>query len=280
MSLRRGSAARDSVRRVRQTQGFPTWPRVLELLDRRAERRTLDELVQALRGGESRALVIHGEPGAGKTALLDYVVDHAPGCRVERIAGFQSETELPFAAVHQLCAPFLDRLERLPARQRDALRISFGLSEQRAPDRFLVGLAVLDLLSEAAEERPLVCLIDDQQWLDFASALILSFVARRLGAESLGLIFTTRVPDDHLAGLQELVIGGLPAPDAAALLDSVLPGKLDSRIRDQIVAETRGNPLALLELTHGMTPAELAFGLELPGAVPLSGEIEASFGNG
>jgi DNA-binding CsgD family transcriptional regulator/tetratricopeptide (TPR) repeat protein len=262
---------------MRLTGKPPWWPPVGELVDRRAERRTLDLLVQSVRGGDSRTLVIHGEPGIGKTALLDYLDDNAQGCRVERIAGFQSEMELPYASVQQLCAPFLDRLERLPSPQRDALETSFGLSEQPPSDRFLVGLAVLDLLADAAEEQPLLCLVDDQHWLDFASAQVLSFVARRLGSESLGIVFSTRVTNEHLAGLPELEIGGLPASEAAALLDSVLPGKLDPRVRDQIVAETRGNPLALLELTREMTPAELAFGLELPGAVPLSGKIEESF---
>jgi DNA-binding CsgD family transcriptional regulator len=266
------------LRGVRPPPVQTSWPRAVELLDRHAERRTLDGLIGALRSGESRALVVHGEPGTGKTALLNYLADHAPGCRVERIAGVQSEMELPFAGAHQLCAPLLDHLEDLPSPQREAIRTSFGLTEQPAPDSFLVGLGVLNLLSEAAQERPLVCLIDDEQWLDFASATILSFVARRLGSESLGLVFATVLPDHHLTGLPELPIGGLPAADAAALLDSVLPGKLDSRVRDRIVAETRANPLALLELTHGMTPAELAFGLELPGAAaPLTGAIEDSF---
>jgi DNA-binding CsgD family transcriptional regulator len=263
---------------VRPPQGRPSWPRLVELLDRGTERRTLDALIQAVRGGESRALVVHGEEGTGKTALLDYLVDHAPGCRVERVAGVQSEMELPFAALHQLCAPFLDHLESLPAPQRDAIRTSFGLTRDPTPDRFLVGLAVLGLLSEAAEDRPLVCLIDDEQWLDFASAQILSFVARRLGSECLALVFATRTPDDHLTGLPELPIAGLPAAEAAALLDLVLPGKLDARIRDRIVAETRANPLALLELTRGLTLADLAFGLELPGAaVPITSAIEESF---
>ena len=263
---------------VRPTRGRPSWPPILELIDRRRERRTLDTLVDALKVGESRALVVHGEPGTGKTALLDYLADHAPGCRVERIAGVQSEMELAFAAVHQLCVPLLDHLPEVPPPQRDAIRTSFGLIEQPAPDAFLVGLGVLSLLSEAAQDRPLVCLIDDEQWFDFASATILSFVARRLGSESLGLVFATRLPGNHLTGLPDLQIKGLPPADAASLLESVLPGRLDSRIRERVVAETKGNPLALLELTRGMTLAELAFGLELPGATtPLASTIEDRF---
>lgn len=237
----------------------------------------LDDLVGAVREGESRALVIHGDAGIGKTALLDDVAGRASGCRVARTAGVQSEMELPFAGLHQLCAPMLDRLDHLPAPQRDALATAFGMCEGSAADRFLVGLAVLSLLSEVAAERPLVCLVDDQQWLDFSSALVLAIAARRLGAESVGLIFATRVPSDHLAGLPELAVGGLPEADSRVLLESVLPGRLDTRVRDQIVAETRGNPLALLELPRGLTPAELAVGLELPGAVPLAGTIEESF---
>src|SRR5262245_49169261 len=171
---------------VRVPAGVPVWPRPSELRDRRAERRVLDDLVEAVRAGESRALVLLGEAGVGKTALMDYLAGHASGCRVTRTTGIQSEMELPFAGVHQLCAPMMDRLERIPAPQADALRIAFGLSTGLAADRFLVGLAVLSLLSEVAVERPLVCLVDDQQWLDWASALILAFVARRLGAESVG----------------------------------------------------------------------------------------------
>ncbi len=257
--------------------GSPVWSRPSEFRDRRAERRVLDGLVAAVRKGESRALVLHGEAGVGKTALLEYLASHAPGCRVVRTAGVQSEMELPFAGVHQLCAPMLDRLERLPVPQADALRVAFGLSVGPVADRFLAGLAVLSLLSEAAQEQPLVCLVDDQQWLDFASALVLSFAARRLGAESVALIFAARAPSQHLEGLPDLAIDGLPGADARALLNSVLPGKLDPRVRDQIVAETRGNPLALLELPRGLTPAELVVGFELPGAVPLAGTLEESF---
>jgi pimeloyl-ACP methyl ester carboxylesterase len=185
--------------------------------------------------------------------------------------------ELAYAALHQLCAPMLGRLEALPGPQHDALRIAFGMSSGQVPDRFLVGLAVLGLLSEVAGELPLVCLVDDQQWLDRASAQVLAFAARRLGAESVGLVFGARVPSGDLAGLPELVVHGLRDDDARTLLDSALPGPVDARVRDQIVAETRGNPLAILELTRGLTPAELAGGFGLPGALPLSRSIEEIF---
>ena len=247
------------------------------LTDRHAECDVLGRLVAAVRAGESRALVVHGEPGVGKTALLEYLAGQASGCRVAHAGGVQSEMELAFAVLHQLCAPMLDRLERLPAPQRDALRTAFGLSAGPAPDRFLIGLAVLGLLSEMAGERPLVCIVDDEQWLDSASAQVLAFVARRLGAESVGLVFGARVPTGDLAGLPELVIGGLREDDARALLDSALTGPLDALVRDQIVAEAHGNPLALLELPRGWTAAELAGGFGLPGAVPLAGRIEESF---
>jgi DNA-binding CsgD family transcriptional regulator len=237
----------------------------------------LDELVAAVRTGASRALVLFGEPGVGKTALLDHVASHALGCRVARTAGTQPEIELPFAGVHQLCAPMLDRLDCLPAPQSDALRIVFGLRSGPPPDRFLVGLGVLGLLSEVAEQQPLICLIDDAQWIDFATALVLPFAARRLGEESVGLVFATRVSGGSLTGLPELAIDGLREADARALLDTVLPGKVDVRVRDQIVFEARGNPLALLELPRGLTPAELAVGFELLGSVPLEGNLEESF---
>jgi DNA-binding CsgD family transcriptional regulator len=248
-----------------------------ELRGRRRECEVLDRLLDAVRAGESRALVVRGEPGVGKTALLDYLVEHASGCRVVRVAGVQSEMELAFAGLHQLCGPMLDRLQRLPARQRAALRTAFGLSSGSAPDRFLVGLAVLSLLSNVAEEDPLVCLVDDAQWLDHASAQVLGFVARRLAAESVGLVFAARVPGEELAGLPELVVEGLGEGDARALLDAVLTGPLDARVRDRIVAEAHGNPLALLELPRNLTPAELAGGFALPDALPLSGRIEERF---
>jgi len=237
----------------------------------------LDRLVEAVRAGESRALVVAGEPGVGKSALLDYVSGQASGCRVARAGGVQSEMELAFAGLHQLCAPMLNRLDRLPGPQRDALRTAFGLSAGPAPDRFFIGLAVLSLLSDVAEQRPLLCLVDDQQWLDRASAQVLAFVARRLAAESVGLVFAVRVPGEELAGLPELLVEGLREGDARRLLDSVLAGPLDAPVRDRIVAETRGNPLALLELLRGLTPAELAGGFGLPGAVPISGRVEESF---
>jgi DNA-binding CsgD family transcriptional regulator len=247
------------------------------LINRRSERRLLDQLVGAVRAGESRVLVVRGDPGVGKTALLDYLADHAPGCRVVRVASAQSEMELAFAGLHLLCAPMLDRPDRLPAPQREALRTAFGLSAGPPPDRFLVGLAVLTLLAEEAGKQPLICVIDDEQWLDHASAQALGFAARRLGADPVGLVFAARVPGPELAGLPEVEVAGLDEGDARALLDSVLAGPLDARVRDLIVAETQGNPLALLELPRGLSLAELAGGFGLPGAVPLAGRIEDSF---
>ena len=222
-------------------------------------------------------MVVLGEPGVGKTALLDYIVERASGARVVRAAGVQSEMELAFAGLHQLLAPMLDRLERLPGPQRDALQTVFGIGPASAPDRFFVALAVLSLLSDVAEEQPLICVVDDEQWLDRASAQVLAFVARRLQADSVAMIFAARGPSEEFAGLPELVVEGLGEADARALLDSVLPGPLDARVRDQIVAETRGNPLALLELPRELTPAELAGGFGFPDTVPLSGRIEETF---
>jgi DNA-binding CsgD family transcriptional regulator len=249
------------------------------LRGRDSECEALDRLLDAVRAGRSGALVVRGEPGVGKTALLEYALERASGCRVARAAGVQSEMELVFAGLHQLCAPMLDRLERLPSPQRDALGTAFGLARGVAPDRFLVGLAVLSLLSEVAEERPLVCLVDDAQWLDRASAQALAFVARRLLAESVALVFAARAPSEEqeLRGLRELMVEGLGERDARALLGSALPGPLDERVRDRILAETRGNPLALLELPRGLTPAELAGGFGLPDAPALSSRIEESF---
>ena len=252
--------------------------RAAQLVGRRVELGVLDGFVGTVRAGGSRVLVVRGEPGVGKSVLLEYVAGRAPGCRVVRAAGVQSEMELAFAGLHQLCAPLLGRLGRLPGPQRDALLTAFGVSGGPAPDRFLVGLAVLGLLSEVAGERPLVCVVDDVQWLDRASAQALGFVARRLAADPVGLVFAARFAGEELAGLPELVVAGLADGDARGLLESVLAGPLDARVRDRIVAETRGNPLALLELPRGLTPAQLAGGFGLPGAGPLSGRIEESFG--
>jgi DNA-binding CsgD family transcriptional regulator len=249
----------------------------MELIDRGAERDTLDRFVAAIRAGESRALVVSGEAGIGKTALLDYLAANASGCRLVRIAGVQSEMELPFAALHQLCAPMLDGLQRLPPPQRDAVRTAFGMSSGPVPDRFLVGLGVLSLLSEVTEEQPLVCLVDDEQWLDRTSAQVLGFVARRLVAESVCMVFAVRIPSSELAGLAELRVEGLQEADARALLDSVLTGPLDTRVRDQILAETHGNPLALLELPRGLISQQLAGRFRLPSTMRLSGGIEENF---
>src|SRR5271156_3207670 len=187
--------------------------------------------------------------------------------------------ELAFSGLGQLCTPMLDRLDRLPEPQRDALRTAFGFARGAAPDRFLVGLAVLGLLSEVAGEEPLVCLVDDAQWLDRASAQILAFVARRVGAESVALVFAVREPSDcpDVTGLPELAVGGLGDEDARTLLASVIRWPLDERVRDRIVAETHGNPLALLELPRGVTPAQLAGGFGLPSVAALPGRIEDSF---
>ena len=249
------------------------------LRGRHHECAALDRLVENVRAGQSRVLVLRGEAGVGKTALLEYLQGRASGCRIARAAGVESEMELPFAGLHQLCAPMLHRLGRLPGPQGDALGAAFGLREGDAPDRFLVGLAVLSLLSDVAEEYPLICVVDDAQWLDRASAQALAFVTRRLVAESVAVVFAARESGDEqdLTGLPELRVHGLADPDGRALLESVITGPLDERVRDRIVAEAGGNPLALLELPRGVTPAELAGGFGLPDARPLSGRIEESF---
>jgi DNA-binding CsgD family transcriptional regulator len=246
---------------------------------RRDECAVLDGLLDAARAGRSSALVLEGEAGVGKTALLDYAIASASDLRVLAAVGVESEMELAFAALHQLCAPVLDRLERLPVPQRDALLTTFGLRAGAVPGRFLVGLAVLSLLSDVADERPLVCVIDDAQWLDRASAQCVAFVARRLLAESMVMLFAAREPSELLTGLPGLVVGGLRGADARSLLVSVIPGRLDEGVADELLAETRGNPLALLELPRGLSPEELAGGFGLPGALPLSGRIEESFAN-
>src|SRR3954463_16735861 len=237
----------------------------------------LDDLVSAIRRGESRSLVLRGEAGIGKTALLEYLIASAPDATVVRAVGVQSDMELPFASLHQLCVPLLDRLQTLPAPQRQAMEIVFGLTAGEAPDRFLVGLAVLSLFSEVAEQRPLLCVVDDAQWLDQASALTLAFVARRLLAEPVAIVFAAREPGEELLHVSELEVGGVRNGDARALLNSAVRFKLDERVRDRIIAETRGNPLALLELPRGLTARQLAGGFGLVEAQGLQGQIEESF---
>jgi DNA-binding CsgD family transcriptional regulator len=248
----------------------------LSLLGRQDECAALDRLLDGARAGRSGVLVLHGEAGVGKTALLDYTIGSAADMLVLRAAGVESEMELAYAALHQLCGPLLDHLEGLPAPQRDALAITFGLSEGPVPDRFFVALAVLGLLSDVVGERPLLCVIDDAQWLDRASAQALTFVAHRLLAESVAMLFAAREAEDEFAGLPRLVIEGLPGADARSLLVSVIPGRLDERVVDRLVAEARGNPLALLELPRRLT-AQLAGGFGLPGAVSLEGRIEDGY---
>jgi DNA-binding CsgD family transcriptional regulator len=249
------------------------------LRGRRHECEALDRLLAGVRAEQSQVLVLRGEAGVGKTALLHYLQERASGCRIARAAGVESEMELAFAGLHQLCAPLLGGVADLPDPQRAAIGTAFGLAAGEAPDRFLVGLALLGLLSEVAEEQPLVCLVDDAQWLDRASVQALAFAARRLLVESVALVLVVREPSDEqeLAGLPELLVRGLRDGDARSLLDSATPGRLDERVRDRIIAETRGNPLALLELPRGLTAAELAGGFGRPDARPLASRIEQSF---
>jgi DNA-binding CsgD family transcriptional regulator len=257
--------------------GGDSAPGGLALRGRRDECAVLDQLLEDARARQRGVLVLRGDAGIGKTALLKYAITSASDMTVLRAVGVEAEMELPFATLHQLCASSLDRLDSLPGPQRDALRTTFGLSAGAVPDRFFVGLAVLGLLSETAEERPLLCVIDDAQWLDSASAQALAFVARRMLAEPVVLLFAARERSDEFMGLPHLVITGLGDADAHALLASVIPGRLDERIADELVAETRGNPLALLELPRGLSPTQLAGGFGLPAALSLSGRIEESF---
>jgi DNA-binding CsgD family transcriptional regulator len=249
----------------------------VQLLGRQREREVLDRLLEAASGGHGSVLAVYGEAGVGKTALLEYAVETASDFGVARTIGVEGEMELAFAALQQLCSPSLDIMERLPDPQRDALEVALGLSAGRTPNPFFVGLAVLNLLSEAAEERPLLCVVDDAQWLDGASARILAFVARRLLAERIVMVFAAREPIDSLRGFAELRIDPLGHREARALLESVLPERLDERVLERIVEETRGNPLALLELPRGLTPGQLAGGFGLAAALPLSAGIEQSY---
>jgi DNA-binding CsgD family transcriptional regulator/tetratricopeptide (TPR) repeat protein len=247
------------------------------LLGRADECALLDNLIDDVRRGESRSLVLRGEAGIGKSALLDHLVESASDLTVARAVGVESEMELAFASLHQLCAPLLDRLERLPGPQRDALRAVFGLTAGPAPRPFLVGLAVLSLVSDVAEQRPLLCVIDDAQWLDQTSALTLAFVARRILAEPVGLVFATREPGEELRHLPDLDVHGLVDSDARALLRSSIRFALDKSVRERILAETRGNPLALLELPRGLTPTQLAVGFNMPESHDVARRIEKSY---
>ncbi|MFI6579637.1 LuxR C-terminal-related transcriptional regulator [Embleya sp. NPDC050493] len=246
---------------------------------RQVECETLDALVANVRAGHSSVLVLRGEVGIGKTALLDHVRGSADGCRQAGAVGVESETELPFGGLHQLCAPFLGHLGGLPAPQRDTLGRAFGLITGAAPDHLLVGPAVLGLLAKVAAKEPLMCVVDDAQWLDDVSMQTLVFVARSLRAEPIGLVLAVREPslEAELAGLPQLVVEPLNDSDAGALLESVVPGRLDERVRNRIVAETQGNPLALHELPRGLTPAELAGGFVRPDAWSWTSQIDLSF---
>jgi DNA-binding CsgD family transcriptional regulator len=253
--------------------------RHVKLWGRREHCAALDELLADTRNGDSRVLVIRGEPGIGKTALLKYAVDAAADFRVVRAEGVESEMELPFAALHQLCGGMTDRFERLPGPQRAALAIAFGLQPGEPPDRFLVGLALFGLLSDVAAEQPLLCVVDDAQWLDQSSAHALAFVARRVTAESIAILIGTRDIGtlNELDRLAEMYPAALSDEDARALLASVMAGRLDERVRDRIIAESGGNPLALLEFPHSATSIDLAGGFGVAGPPPLASRIEQSF---
>src|SRR3989442_840699 len=246
-----------------------------DLVGRRRERELLEKVLESGRAGRGAVLVVHGEPGVGKTALLDYVVQKGDSFRIARTVGVEGEIELPFAALQQLCAPILALRMGLPPPQRDALGVAFGLAPGDAPSPFLVGLAVLGLLSEAAEERPLLCVVDDAQWLDRASPAALAFAGRRFVAAKVALLFATRAVGETLVGLPELRVEPLGREDARALLASFLPAPVDAQVLEQVVVETRGNPLGLLELPRGLTPAQIAGGFSLPSAVTAHAEIGA-----
>ncbi|HEY6395836.1 MAG TPA: BREX system ATP-binding domain-containing protein, partial [Solirubrobacteraceae bacterium] len=242
-------------------------------MGRARERAALDQMLDRVRAGESSARVMRGEAGIGKTALMQYCARQASGCHVAQIAGVESELEMPFAAVDQLCRPIIAGIDVLPEPQQQALRVAFGLAVGPTPERFVVGLAVLGLLVEAAGERPLVCLVDDAQWLDEPSRLVLGFVGRRLLAEPLLLLLAVReVGDEQLfPGLESVTLAGLTVEDARSLLTAAAPGRLDEQVRDRIVAETGGNPLRLLELPREMSQAELAGGFR-------ARRLDSSFG--
>jgi DNA-binding CsgD family transcriptional regulator len=248
-----------------------------KLLGRKREQEMLDRLEEAALGGRGGVLVLHGEPGVGKTALLEYAVEAGRAFRIVRTRGVEGETELPYAALHQLCSSNFERIAHLPSPQLNALSVALGLTTGQAPDPLLVGLAVLGLLSEVAAEQPVLCVVDDAHWLDRESARALGFIARRLLADRIALLLATREVGGLLAGLPELQVGDLGNHDSRTLLESVLPARLDEGVLGRILAESHGNPLALLELPRGLTPAQLAGGFGLPAAQPLSDRIQESF---
>jgi DNA-binding CsgD family transcriptional regulator len=247
------------------------------LVGRRREQRAINQLLQAARDGAGGALVLHGDPGVGKTALLEYAQEAGDEFQVARTSGVEGEMDLPFAGVQQLCSPFLGLTDRLPQPQRHALDVAFRLDTGPTPDPFFVGLAVLGLLSRAAEDRPLLIVVDDAHWLDQASARAVAFLARRLLVENIAVVLAARQMDTSLKGLPELQIKPLGDRDARALLEASLPARLDERVLERIVIEACGNPLALLELPRGLTSAQIAGGFGLPAAVPLPAAIEESF---
>ncbi|MCX4574946.1 AAA family ATPase [Streptomyces sp. NBC_01571] len=258
--------------------GVPAVDSPVTLRGRGQEKAALERALDTARGGSSAVLVLRGEAGIGKTALLGYAAGRAEGFRTTAVAGVESEMELPFAGLQQLCAPHMGRLQGLPGPQRNALSVAFGLREGEAPNQFLVGLAVLGLLAGAAEDRPLACLVDDAQWLDDGSLQVLGFVARRLVAEPVALIFALRdsASDRELAGLPEMLVSGMRDPEARALLASAVRVPFDPLVRERIVAEARGNPMALLQLPRALDPAELAGGFGFPGGGPVAGSIETA----
>lgn len=249
-----------------------------DLPGRTAECAVLRDVLDTVRNGESAVRVLLGEAGIGKTALLDYMRRSAVGFRQLGAVGIESEMELAFAGLHQVCTPILAFRDQLPRPQRDALEGAFGLSDAApTPDRFLVGLAVVGLLAAASREGPVLCIVDDVQWLDSVSAQTLCFVARRLLAEPVGLVLALRTPIDGIAGLPAVVVGGLTDENASSLLESALPGRLDAAVRDRIIAEARGNPLALLAIPKGLSAVDLAGGYQRPDKRPVIAEIEEHY---
>jgi DNA-binding CsgD family transcriptional regulator len=231
-----------------------------------------------VRAGRSRALVLRADAGAGKSALLDYAVQRATGFTVLRATGVESEKELAYSGLHQLCGTAIHDLSALPAPQAAALEVALGRRSGDAPDRFMVCLAVLNIFAEAGAALPLICVVDDAQWVDSASVQVLSFVARRLVAESVAIVFAVREPvDEAFAGIDDLPVPGLEPHDARLLLESVAPGPMDKDIRERFVSEARGNPLALIALSRGLTSLEFAGGFGMPPHSSLTKRIEDSF---